>query len=172
LRSFPDSRGFFREIFRRDEPIFGGGEFAQWSHSLMQKDVVKAWHYHHLQTDWWYVPAGGILTVLFDNRPESPTHRAKISILMGDGGECPGAAAVCARIPPGVLHGCRVLTAEAHLIYITSRTYDPNEEGRFPFDADFTGHDWGEGAITAENDRRTFAPTAARAPLAAENGPE
>lgn len=156
LVSHPDQRGFFREVVRHTDPFFAEGPFGQWSHSKMTKNVVKAWHYHHLQIDWWYVPIGKIETVLYDNREESPTYKTKLVIPMGEGNE------LCVRIPQGVLHGCKVLSEEAHLFYITSRTYDPNDEGRFPFDSEVVPHDWGVEAITSENDRRTFEPTAVR----------
>src|SRR5687768_6250828 len=84
LKSFPDQRGFFREVIRCTDTLFEGGKFGQWSHSKMQRDVVKAWHYHHVQTDWWYVPIGQVLTVLYDNREESPTYRTKMELKMGD----------------------------------------------------------------------------------------
>lgn len=83
LKSFPDQRGFFREIIRTSDEFFQGGKFAQWSHSKMTENVVKAWHFHHIQTDWWYLGLGQIETVLFDNRPESPTYKSKLVIKDG-----------------------------------------------------------------------------------------
>ncbi|MFM1848616.1 MAG: hypothetical protein RL417_2090 [Pseudomonadota bacterium] len=167
LRSHGDDRGFFREIIRFSDPFFSTRDrFAQWSHSRMTKNVVKAWHYHHVQTDWWYVPIGQIETVLFDNRTESPTFKKKLVFRMGDPtrfGE--DTFPMCVHIPPGVLHGCKVLSEEAHLFYITSEIYDPNEEGRFPFDSPLVGHSWGPDVIVADNDRRTFEPIRSRSPL-------
>lgn len=167
LKSHGDQRGFFREIIRVTDPFFGQADrFAQWSHSLMQKDVVKAWHYHHIQTDWWYVPIGLVETVLYDNREESPTYKEKVVIRMGDPDKHgPEAQAVCVCIPPGVLHGCRVRSDEAHLFYITSQVYSPDEEGRIPYNAAEIGHDWGSGAIVVDNDKRYFIPTSTRAPI-------
>ena len=162
LKSHGDERGFFREIIRETDSLFCDGHFGQWSHSAMQKDVVKAWHYHHEQYDWWYVPIGQVLTGLVDFREESPTYRKKIFLLMGEQSYGAGTHQVCVRIPPGVLHGCRVLSPTAHLFYITSKTYDPNEEGRYPFDSEEVGYDWGSGAIVADNDRRRFTPTSTR----------
>jgi len=163
LKSHGDSRGFFREIVRFNDPLFDKGVFGQWSHSKMQKGVVKAWHYHHVQTDWWYVPIGQVQTVLYDNREESSTYKTKLVFKMGESSKF-GAETheVCVRIPPGVLHGCEVLSDEAHLFYITSHTYDPNEEGRFKFDSAFVGHQWGKGAIVADNDKRDFVPKSTR----------
>jgi dTDP-4-dehydrorhamnose 3,5-epimerase len=162
LRTHSDPRGFFREVIRSTDPLFDEGVFGQWSHSKMIRDVVKAWHYHHVQTDWWYCPIGEIETVLFDNRPESPTYQTKMVLRMGDSTEFPHASEVCVKIPPGVLHGCKVLSPQAHLFYITSVTYDPSEEGRFPYNASFVGHDWGDNALTVENDRREFMPSSTR----------
>jgi dTDP-4-dehydrorhamnose 3,5-epimerase len=164
LKSHPDDRGFFREVFRRDEPIFAQGVFGQWSHSKMSKNVVKAWHYHHEQTDWWYVPLGLVETVLFDNRPESKSFKVKEVIKMGEPEL--GGRPVVVRIPPGVLHGCKVHSEFAHLFYITSHTYNPNEEGRHPYNSDLVGHNWGAEVIVAENDKRTFVPTSTRVALA------
>ncbi|RIL10567.1 MAG: hypothetical protein DCC75_04070, partial [Proteobacteria bacterium] len=163
LKTFGDERGFFREIFRFNEPIFNEGVFKQWSHSRMIKDVVKAWHYHHVQYDWWYIPIGQVQTVLYDNRPESHTYKTKLVFNMGDSQRYgSGTHEVCVRIPPGVLHGCKVLSDEAHLFYITSETYNPQEEGRIPYDSDLVPHDWCQNALTVENDRRFFAPTSER----------
>lgn len=162
LKSHPDDRGYFREVIRSTDDLFIEGQFGQWSHSKMQRNVVKAWHYHHVQTDWWYVPLGQVETVLFDNREESPTYKQKLVIKMGEGDKYQDTHEVCVRIPPGVLHGCKVLSPEAHLFYITSHIYNPADEGRFPFDSAVVGHDWGIEAITAENDRRTFVPTSPR----------
>ena len=165
LKTHPDPRGYFREVIRVTDPFFQGGFFGQWSHSKMARDVVKAWHYHHIQTDWWYCAIGKIQTVLFDNRPESPTYKQKMIIEMGDSSEWPGAREVCVKIPPGVLHGCKVLSDQAHLFYVTSETYNPGDEGRFPYNSQMVGHDWGNNALTVENDRREILPTAPRKPL-------
>lgn len=163
LKSHGDERGFFREIIRSTDTLFDGGVFGQWSHSFMEKNVVKAWHYHHVQTDWWYCAMGVIQTVLFDNREESPTFKQKMLINMGDSkAGINVTTSACVRIPPGVLHGLKVITDTAHLFYITSHTYDPNEEGRFPFNSSFVGHEWGADVITVENDRRAFVPTSIR----------
>ena len=169
LKSHHDQRGFFREVLRVSDPIFTAGRFAQWSHSSMQKDVVKAWHYHNLQYDWWYVPLGQIEAVLVDFREESPVFRKKIVLRMGDRALYGSDTwEVCVRIPPGVLHGCRVLSPQAHLFYITSETYSTDDEGRLPFDSKEVQHSWGPGALTAENDRRVFVPARPRNVLASQ----
>ncbi len=163
LKTFPDDRGFFRELIRVTDPFFSEG-FAQWSHSKMGKNTVKAWHFHHLQVDWWYVPFGLVQTVLYDNREESPTYQQKMEFFLGDAESGKDARSVVVKIPQGVIHGCKVLSDFAHLFYITSRTYDPNDEGRFPFNSGPVPHAWGNESelIVAPNDRKTFIPTGKR----------
>ena len=162
LKSWPDDRGFFREVVRFNDSLFEGGNFGQWSHSRMHKNVVKAWHYHHIQYDWWYIATGQVETVLYDNRPESPTYKTKLVFRMGDSSHGADTHEMCVRIPPGVLHGLKVLSDQANLFYITSETYNPNEEGRIAFNSPLIPHNWGEDAITNERDRRDFVPTSTR----------
>ena len=136
LKTNADERGFFRELIRVSDDFFAEG-FGQWSHSKMYRDVIKAWHIHHVQVDWWYVPAGALKVALHDLRVASPTHRQTQELLLGDQyGDC------VLKIPPGVAHGCKVLSAEAHLFYVTSNVYNPQDEGRIPHDDPAIGYDW------------------------------
>ncbi len=139
LVTHPDERGFFRELIRVTDEFFGEG-FGQWSHSLMYPGVIKAWHIHSKQVDWWYVPVGVLKVALHDLRPESPTYRQTMEFLLGE-----NQPARVVRIPPGVAHGCKVLVGPAHLFYITSRVYDPSDEGRIPHDDPQIGYDWLRG---------------------------
>ena len=161
LRTFPDDRGFFREIIRHNDPFFAGSaSFAQWSHSKMAKNTVKAWHFHRKQIDWWYLGIGLIEAVLFDNRVDSPSYQHKLVFKMGEPELDPEALTAVVKIPQGVLHGCKVLSEFAHLFYVTSKTYNPDDEGRLPFNSDVVGHYWGPESelIVADNDRREFIP--------------
>ena len=143
LVTHPDERGFFREIIRVTDPFFEEG-FGQLSHSLMHAGVAKAWHLHKVQIDWWYVPIGLLKVALHDTRPGSRTHRETMQLLMGE-----HHASRVLRIPPGVAHGCRALSEPTHLFYVTSRIYDPADEGRIPHDDAEIGFDWTRGpAIT------------------------
>jgi dTDP-4-dehydrorhamnose 3,5-epimerase len=134
LVTHPDERGFFRELIRVSDGFFGEG-FGQLSHSYMHAGVVKAWHYHPHQVDWWYV-IGCLRVALYDLREESPT-RGRLEQLVMGGAHQP----VVLRIPPMVAHGCRALEA-SHLIYVTSSVYDTGEEGRLPHNDPAIGFDW------------------------------
>ncbi|MCI0391358.1 MAG: dTDP-4-dehydrorhamnose 3,5-epimerase family protein [Acidobacteria bacterium] len=136
LVTHTDERGFFREIIRVTDDFFTEG-FGQWSHSMLYTGVVKAWHLHKLQVDWWFVPVGVLKVALHDTRPDSPTYRKTVEIWLGD-----HQPARVMRIPPGVAHGCKCICGPAHLFYITSKVYNPSDEIRVPYDAPAIGYDW------------------------------
>jgi dTDP-4-dehydrorhamnose 3,5-epimerase len=90
------------------------------------------------------VASGRIKVALYDTRAGSPTHGKLQELLLGDEME-----PCVLKVPPGVAHGYRVLSAEANLFYITSNTYDPDDEGRIAHDDPAIGYDWLAGpAIT------------------------
>ncbi len=134
-----DERGFFREVIRKTDSFFGEG-FGQWSHTKTFAGAAKAWHVHQKQTDWWYVAVGAVKVALYDTRRDSPTYGETMEIFLGDQyGE------KVLKVPPGVAHGYKVLEGPAHLFYVTSHTYDPNDEGRIPHDDPKIGYDWTKG---------------------------
>lgn len=136
LVTHKDERGYFRELIRVTDPMFEAG-FGQWSCSRMHQEVIKAWHIHKIQWDWWYVGFGNLKLVLHDTRPDSPTYRETQEVLMGEDYD-----PVVVAIPPGVAHGCRVLQGPCVLFYITSQVYNPADEGRIPYDDEVIGYDW------------------------------
>ena len=142
----PDERGYFEEIIRATDDIFKGF-FGQLSRSSMHTGVVKAWHIHKTQTDWWYVANGTIKTVLYDMRTGSTTYKRLDAFMLGDGNED-----IVLKIPPGVAHGLKVLKGPADLIYVTSGVYNKEEEGRIAYDDPQIGYDWVDSiAITNKN---------------------
>jgi dTDP-4-dehydrorhamnose 3,5-epimerase len=136
LKTNADERGFFRELIRVTDEFFGEG-FGQWSHSKMYRDVIKAWHIHQVQIDWWYVPVGALKVVLHDLRTGSVTHQQTQELYLGD-----QYGDRILKIPPGVAHGCKVLSGEAHLFYVTSNIYNPQDEGRIAHNDPVIGYDW------------------------------
>jgi dTDP-4-dehydrorhamnose 3,5-epimerase len=136
LVTHSDERGFFRELIRKNDSFFAEG-FGQWSHSLMYQDIIKAWHIHHEQIDWWYVATGVLRVGLCDLRENSKTHNKTMDFLMGD-----NQSAQILKIPTGVAHGCKVIQGPANLFYVTSRVYNPNDEIRIPYNDSKINFDW------------------------------
>ncbi len=136
LITYPDERGFFRELIRVNDPFFEEG-FGQLSHAVTYTGVAKAWHIHQRQVDWWYVVSGVLKVALHDTRPNSPSYRETMEFLMGDNQQ-----ARVLRVPPGVAHGYKCISGPAHVIYVTSHVYDPADEGRIPHNDETIGYDW------------------------------
>jgi len=121
-----DERGFFQELIRKTDDFFTPG-FGQLSHSLVYPGIVKAWHGHTKQYQWTYVISGVLSIVLYDTRQESRTFKEKMQMLLGDGHK-----EQIYVLPPGVVHGYRCLNGPAHVLYVTSDVFDPEEEIRLP----------------------------------------
>jgi dTDP-4-dehydrorhamnose 3,5-epimerase len=71
LKIIPDDRGRLMEIFRSDDAAFK--KFGQVYMTTVLKGVVKAWHYHKIQTDNFVCINGKIRLGLYDSRSGSPT---------------------------------------------------------------------------------------------------
>jgi dTDP-4-dehydrorhamnose 3,5-epimerase len=137
LTTHADERGFFREILRIDDCQTG---FGQLSHSLVYPGVVKAWHAHRRQSQWNYVATGLIKVALHDARKESPSSGQTMEFLAGD-----NQPARVYFFPSGVVHGYRCINGPVHMMYVTSGTYDLNDEVRIRHDDPSIGYDWSGG---------------------------
>jgi len=124
LKTHNDERGFFREIFRFEKQ-FLGVSVGQLSHSMVKEGVIKGWHGHLYQSQWNYVVSGKINVALFDDRQDSETFREVMEFAVGDDED-----SVAYFFPPGVLHGYRCVKGPMHIIYVTSDTYDIDDEVR------------------------------------------
>jgi dTDP-4-dehydrorhamnose 3,5-epimerase len=140
---WPDDRGTFGELFRfgsegvaRD---FAGSQAnrIQVSITTSYPGVIKAIHYHFEQTDLW-VPVKGMFQVfLCDLRDNSPACGRINTLYIGE------LRPWKLRIAPGIAHGYKILGPEpAQLVYATDRYYNPDDEGRIPFDDPDINYDW------------------------------
>ncbi len=103
----------------------------------MFNNVIKAWHYHKIQTDWWYVCSGVIRVGLCDIRPDSPTYKHAMDFSMGD-----LQSPKILKVPPGVAHGCQTIQGPVNLFYVTSHIYDVSDEFRMPHDDPDIDFEW------------------------------
>ncbi len=136
---WPDDRGYFLEVARMTQGLVADFPAAstQVSAALNYPGIIKAFHYHKFQTDFW-VPGAGLLQVaLVDLRQGSPTFGLKNTLYVG------ALRPWQLLIPPGVAHGYKVIGEQpSMLIYITNRTYDPKDEGRLPYNDTAIAYDW------------------------------
>ena len=71
LKPHCDERGRVMEMLRSDDDCYQ--KFGQCYMTTAGPGVVKAWHYHKKQTDYFTCVAGMMKLVLFDSRDGSPT---------------------------------------------------------------------------------------------------
>jgi dTDP-4-dehydrorhamnose 3,5-epimerase len=136
---WPDDRGYFLEVARLTQGMVADFPAAssQVSSAFNYPGIIKAFHYHKFQTDFW-VPAAGLLQVaLVDLRQGSATFGFKNTLYVG------ALRPWQLLIPPGVAHGYKVIGEQPSvLIYITNRTYDPKDEGRIAYNDTAIAYDW------------------------------
>jgi dTDP-4-dehydrorhamnose 3,5-epimerase len=137
LKRFADDRGYLMELVRADDPFFT--EFGQTVVTLSYPGVIKAFHWHQRQDDYWVVLQGMAQVVLHDLREGSSTRGQTDVYYLGQYN--PQVLA----IPRGVAHGYRVLGTEpALLLYTVTRPYDAAnpDEHRIPYNDPTIGFDW------------------------------
>ncbi|HID96232.1 MAG TPA: dTDP-4-dehydrorhamnose 3,5-epimerase [Candidatus Latescibacteria bacterium] len=138
LRVIPDERGRLMEIFRADDEIFE--RFGQVYMTTTYPGVVKAWHYHKIQTDNIAVVRGMLKVTLYDPREDSPTKGQVNEFFIGEHNP------MLIQIPPGIYHGWKCVgEEEAIVINCPTEPYnrkDPDEY-RLPYDTDRIPYDWG-----------------------------
>ena len=136
---WPDDRGYFLEVARLSEGLVSSFPQAstQISAALNYPGIIKAFHYHKFQTDFW-VPAAGLLQVaLVDLREGSRTFGKKNTIYVG------ALRPWQILIPPGVAHGYKVIGEQpSMLVYVTNCIYNPKDEGRIPHNDTAIAYDW------------------------------
>ena len=128
LRTHSDERGFFREILRGSSNSIAN-RIGQVSHSEVNPGVVKAWHGHKYQYQWTYVLKGNLKVAVVDLRSNSPTENKIVEFECGESSKN-----LIYGFPPGIFHGYQNYSEKAQIIYITSGTYDLNDELRIPAD--------------------------------------
>ncbi len=136
LKSIPDERGRVMEILRADDEGFE--RFGQVYMTTAYPGVVKAWHYHKLQTDNMAVIKGMMKVVLYDGRKDSPTNGEVNEFFLGEH------SFKLIQIPKMVYHGFKCIgQEEAIVINIPTQPYDykhPDEyrldpyENKIPYD--------------------------------------
>ena len=136
---WPDDRGYFLEVIRMGQGLAADFpvESTQVSAALSYPGTIKAFHYHHYQTDLWAPAAGMFQVALVDLRPSSPTFGRKNTLYAG------ALKPWHILIPPGVGHGYKVIGETAGmLVYVTNRLYNPKDEGRIAYNDPGIHYDW------------------------------
>lgn len=137
LNGNADERGCLTEILRSDDAIFE--KFGQIYVSLNYPGVIRAWHYHKKQDDFWVVVKGMVKAVLYDSRKDSSTHGEVQEVFLGEQNM------ILLKIPIGVMHGYKTVGNEPSLLLnLPTEPYIAAEpdEYRLPFNTDQIPYDW------------------------------
>ena len=129
LKRFPDERGIFTEIFRKDwsDLLDAKDEIVQSNFSMTYPNIIRAWHRHEKgQTDYFVVIKGAVRICAYDE----VTRELDEIVSMSENLQV-------VKVPGHYWHGFKVVGSEpAFLVYFTTRLYDaahPDEERR-PWD--------------------------------------
>lgn len=115
--------GEFAEIAR-----FEGQTTLQWNHSILRPQVIKAFHVHQKQVDWWYA-LDPLFVVLYDPRSGSSTQGVTQRLCLNRS---------LLEIPNRVWHGVfNPNYRDAHLFYAVNNFFNAEDpdEGRIPWDS-------------------------------------
>jgi len=126
---FTDDRGW--SLMNQMQGVMSGQ--GQINFSMQYPGVIKAWHRHHLQTDFWMALVGHIKVGIYDQESDKAW-----SIVIGE--KRPGTVI----IPPPLWHGAATVgNVPAGLLYYVTHSYNPDkpDEERAPHDR-FTGFPW------------------------------
>lgn len=98
LKKYADKRGWLIELYRNDETPHPNWPVMSYISETLP-GVARGPHEHVDQADMFgFIGPSNFKLYLWDNRPDSPTHRRKIAIVVG----ADNPATVV--IPPGVVH--------------------------------------------------------------------
>lgn len=134
LRRIPDERGTIYHMLRRTDPHFV--EFGEIYFTSIYRDVVKGWHRHRLMTLNYACIWGRIKLVLYDERPDSPTHGQLMECFLG-----PDDYSLVV-IPPLVWTGFKGMTDLALVANCATHPHDPTHSERIDPFGDRIPYDW------------------------------
>jgi dTDP-4-dehydrorhamnose 3,5-epimerase len=137
LKAHADERGYLMEILRDDDEIYE--RFGQVYVSLNYPGIIRAWHYHQKQTDYFVCIKGMIKVPLYDPRENSPTRGEVNEFFLGEHNR------VLLSIPIGVYHGYKTVGVEPSLLLnFPTKAYDRNDpdEFRVPHDSPEIPYTW------------------------------
>lgn len=138
LDTFPDDRGFFREVIRLSqlEEKTGKPFFTkQVNHSRSTKHTLRGVHV----APWnkiIYVAHGTVQSVVVDCRKDSPSFGKYQSVYLGEENRS------CVFVPAGCGNSFLVLSEDADYVYLADETWAPNQEKSVAWDDQTLSIDW------------------------------
>lgn len=152
---FTDTRGFFKEIYKRT-PFLANGvpyDFVQANASLSRRGVVRGLHYQLKpmeQGKLVTVLRGRILDVAVDIRRGSPWYGRYVAAELSEDNHR------LLWIPPGFAHGFQALEDNTLVLYLVTKEYSREHERCIRYDDPEIGIEWPikEGLVVSEKDKK------------------
>ncbi len=137
---YPDERGYFKEVFRRDSFSELGlpGDLCQGNVSCSASGVVRGLHYQkeHAQGKLVGVMKGAIYDVAVDLRKDSRTFGAWEGMMLTEDNQCQF------YVPEGFAHGFLSLADDTMVLYHCTDIYCPGAEAGIHWQDPTLAIDW------------------------------
>jgi dTDP-4-dehydrorhamnose 3,5-epimerase len=140
---FRDHRGIFLESYRKNKFNESTGleiDFVQDNQSVSTRGVLRGLHFQegsHAQAKLVRVIYGEVLDVVVDLRPQSPSFKKSLAILLNDKNHHQ------LFIPQGFAHGFLTLSDISVFSYKCDRYYSPGAESGLIYNDSDLNIDWG-----------------------------
>lgn len=135
LKKICDERGMIMHMLKNTDPHFE--QFGEIYFSTAYPGVIKGWHEHTKQVQFYAVVKGMIKLVLYDNRPKSSTYKELMELCVGDDNY------QLVRIPQGVINGYKNIgTGTVIVANCATMPHDPNEMLRYDPNGDKVPYEW------------------------------
>lgn len=135
LKQIPDERGKIMHMLRRDDPHFE--KFGEIYFSMAYPGIIKGWHLHTKQTQFYAVISGMIKLVVYDGRKDSLTKGELMEIFTGEDNY------QLIRIPVGVVNGYKVIGINPAIVAnCCTEPHDPAEMVRYDPLGSHIKYDW------------------------------
>ena len=152
---FPDSRGFFMELYKRTDYLANNipYDFVQANISMSRRGVVRGLHYQLKpmeQGKLVTVVKGRIIDVAVDIRKGSPWFGRYVAV------ELSSRDPKIIWIPPGFAHGFQALKDNTLVLYLVTKEYSKEYERCIKWNDDEIGIEWPikEDIILSTKDRK------------------
>jgi len=135
LKKICDERGMIMHMLKKTDPHFE--EFGEIYFSVAYPGVVKGWHEHTKQIQFYAVIRGMIKLVLYDNRPQSSSYKELTELFCGEDNY------QLVRIPTGVINGYKTIgTKTAIIANCATLVHQPDEMLRYNPHGDSVPYKW------------------------------
>lgn len=135
LKKICDERGTIMHMLKCTDPHFE--QFGEMYFSTAYPGVVKGWHEHTKQVQFYAVIQGMIKLVLYDNRQNSSSYKELMELFIGEDNY------QLVRVPSGVINGYKTIGAKAAIVAnCATLPHDPNEAVRYDPYGDKVPYRW------------------------------